>query len=66
MSAVYCAHGAVQPYGAGGFLVCGLCGKDWYASDPAPLVIIGFTAASEVSRYPFLEWLRERRDKLNG
>lgn len=63
---VYCAHLQVVPYGSGGYLDCRICNKGWYASDPAPLVIIGYTSEAEVDRYPYLDWLRSLRDKLNS
>lgn len=59
---VYCAHPDVMPYGSGGYLACGLCGHDWYAQDPAPLVVLAVTSAAEVDRYPYSrigeEWKR--------
>jgi hypothetical protein len=50
---IYCAHPGVVPYGPGGYLMCPLCDHDWYAQDPAPLVIIGVTSSALVDRYPF-------------
>jgi len=60
---VYCSHGAAQPYGIGGYIVCGMCGKEWYSCDPAPLVVIAVTSAAEVDRYPFLLETRKLREK---
>lgn len=57
---VYCSHPSAQPYGSGGYLVCGICGAEWYTQDPAPLSVIGVTNIREVKRYPFL---RSHRDK---
>lgn len=61
---VYCAHASVQPYGPGGYLVCGLCGKEWYSQDAAPTVVLGVTDPKEIVRYPFLRKLRD--DKHRG
>lgn len=58
---IYCAHPTAQPYGHGGYLVCGLCSKEWYADDPSPLVVIGYTEKADLPRYPFLREVRERR-----
>lgn len=55
MSAVYCAHIRAVPYGAGGYLDCPTCNKGWYSMDPAPLVVIGYTAEAEVNRYPHIK-----------
>lgn len=60
---VYCSHSAAQPYGIGGYLVCGLCGREWYSIDPAPLIAIGVTSPAEVDRYPFLIETRKRRER---
>lgn len=50
---VYCAHASAVPYGKHGYMVCGLCGKEWYSIDPAPIVVIAVTSVAEVNRYPF-------------
>lgn len=53
MSNIYCSHAAAAAYGAYGYMVCALCGSEWYSIDPAPFVIIGVTSKAEVDRYPF-------------
>lgn len=63
MSAVFCGHPTVQPYGPGGFLVCGLCGSEWYAMDKAPIKVLGYTTSAEVDPFPYLLETRKRREK---
>lgn len=66
MSEIYCAHATARPWGYGGHLVCGLCGSEWYATDPAPLVVIAYTSAADVPRYKYLIEVRERQDNGGG
>lgn len=66
MSEVYCLHALARPWNYGGFLICGLCGSEWYSTDPAPLVVIAVTSAAEVPRYKFLLQTRERQDNGGG
>lgn len=66
MSEIYCAHSTALPHYRGGYVVCGLCGNEWYANDPAPLAVIGVTSAAEVNRYPFLVKMRDRQEKGGG
>jgi len=51
---VYCGHPLAQPYkGPGGYIVCGLCGSEWYSIDPAPIVVLGYTEIDEVPKHPY-------------
>lgn len=63
---VYCTHTSAKPWGHGGYIVCGLCGSEWYASEPAPFVVIGDTNKADVPRYKFLVETRERQDNGGG
>jgi hypothetical protein len=66
VSDVYCIHPFAQPWGYGGYCVCGICGSEWYGTDPAPLVVIGATSAAEVPRYKHLAEIIERQRKDGG
>lgn len=60
---VFCSHKTALPYGPGGYLVCGLCGSEWYAQDAAPFITLGVTDPLEVDRYPFT-YLNGKWEKL--